>query len=187
VTDLLALPLFDPAHRALATRLAAFAADVIEPRAAAADTGDPVATGRDFIRAAADAGILPLFVAGGSTGHSACADLRAVCLAREAIAAASGLADSVSQCPHMHVKFFGQDLKRHSIMQWPLRLKRPRLVDDSLWGRPSAGIPGAERFERDAKSRRAPRQRHAKPRPNFPQRRRAFGHRSRRCHRSAAN
>jgi acyl-CoA dehydrogenase len=95
LTDLLALPLFEPAHRALAERLAAFAADVIEPRAAAADTGDPVAIGRDFIRAAADAGILPLFVAGGATGDGARADLRALCLAREAIAAASGFADSV--------------------------------------------------------------------------------------------
>ena len=92
-----------------------------------------------------------------------------------------------AQGPHMHVEFVGQDLKRHSIMSWPLRLQRPRLTDDSLWRGPSAGIPGSECFDRDAKSRRALRVGQTKPRPNLPQVRGAFGHRSRRCHRSAAD
>ncbi len=54
-----------------------------------------------------------------------------------------------AQRPHMHVEFVGQDLKRHAIMQWSIRLQRPCLVDDGLWRGPSAGIPGAERFERN--------------------------------------
>ena len=56
-----------------------------------------------------------------------------------------------AQRPHVHVEFVGQDLKRHSIMQWPLRLQRPRLADDSLRRGPSAGIPGAECLESDTK------------------------------------
>ena len=74
-----------------------------------------------------------------------------------------------AQRPHMHVELVGQDLKRHSIMQRPLRLQRPRLADDSLWRGPSAGIPGAERFDGDAKSRRALRLGQAEPRPDLPQ------------------
>ena len=41
---------------------------------------------------------------------------------------------------HMHVEFIGQDLKRHPIMQCPLRLQRPRFVDDSHWRGSSARI-----------------------------------------------
>ena len=45
-----------------------------------------------------------------------------------------------SQCPHMHVEFVGQDLKRHPIIRWPLRLRHPRLADDGLWRvRPEVG------------------------------------------------
>ena len=55
----------------------------------------------------------------------------------------------------MHVEFVGQDLKRHAIMFWPRRRQRPCLVDDGFWRGPSAGIPGAECFERDTKSRGA--------------------------------
>ena len=76
-----------------------------------------------------------------------------------------------AQRPHMHVEFVGQDLKRHSIMRWPLRLQRPRLADDSLRRGPSAGIPGAERFDGDTKSRRALRLGQAEPRPDLSQRR----------------
>jgi hypothetical protein len=38
-----------------------------------------------------------------------------------------------AQGPHMHMEFVGQDLKRHSIRQRPLRFQRPRLANDSLW------------------------------------------------------
>lgn len=72
-----------------------------------------------------------------------------------------------SQCPHMHVEFVGQDLKRHSIMQRPLRLQRPRLANDSLRREPSAGIPGTECFDRDSKGRRALRLGQAELRSNF--------------------
>ncbi len=94
MTDLTALPFFDEPHRAIVERLQRFARDVIEPRAGEADTADPVAAGREFVRDAAVHGILPLFVAGGGTDGRK-PDLRTLCLARDAIAGASSFADSV--------------------------------------------------------------------------------------------
>lgn len=87
----LSLPFLESAHRVLHARLAMFARDAIEPLAAAAERGDPVEAGRRFIARAADAGVLPLFC---GEGHAA-PELRSLCLAREAIAASSGFADSV--------------------------------------------------------------------------------------------
>jgi acyl-CoA dehydrogenase len=88
---MLTLPLFDPAHRDVAARFTAFAREAVEPFAAAAEDGDPIAAGRAFIDRAAEAGLLSYFVGDGRTGP----ELRALCLAREAIAASSGFADSV--------------------------------------------------------------------------------------------
>jgi hypothetical protein len=76
----------------------------------------------------------------------------------------------------MHVKFVRQGLKRHSIMQWPLRLERPGLVDDSLRRGPSACVPGAECFERDPKSCRALCLGQAEQRADLPQGRDVLGH-----------
>jgi acyl-CoA dehydrogenase len=85
------LPFFEPEHERLAERVRAFARDAVEPLAAAAETGSPVAAGRRFIDLAAEAGLLSLFV-----GDGRCAPaVRPLCLAREAIAACSGFADSV--------------------------------------------------------------------------------------------
>jgi acyl-CoA dehydrogenase len=89
--ELLTLPLFEPEHRELAARFEAFARDAVEPFAAAAEDGDPIAVGRGFIDRAAAAGLLSIFVGAGRTGPA----LRPLCLAREAIAACSGFADSV--------------------------------------------------------------------------------------------
>ena len=88
---MLDLPIFDPSHRDLAARCAAFARDAVEPFAAAAEDGDPIEAGRGFIDRAAAAGLLPVFVGDGQAGPA----LRPLCLAREAIAASSGFADSV--------------------------------------------------------------------------------------------
>jgi acyl-CoA dehydrogenase len=88
---MLTLPLFDPAHRDLAARFDAFARDAVEPFAGAADAGDPLEAGRGFIDRAAAAGLLSIFVGDGQTAPA----LRPLCLAREAIAACSGFADSV--------------------------------------------------------------------------------------------
>jgi acyl-CoA dehydrogenase len=94
LTDPLSLPFFEPGHRVLAARLSAFAGDVVEPRARSADEStNPVAAGREFIAAAAEHEILPLFVASG--GDGAPLSLRSLCLARERIAASSAFADSV--------------------------------------------------------------------------------------------
>ena len=52
---MLSLPFFEPAHRALSTRLDAFARESVEPFTAAADEGDPIAAGRGFLDRAAAA------------------------------------------------------------------------------------------------------------------------------------
>jgi hypothetical protein len=54
-----------------------------------------------------------------------------------------------------HVELVCQDLEEHSILPGALRLQRPCLGDDCVWRGPSAGIPGAQRFQRDTKGRRA--------------------------------
>ena len=86
---MLTLPLFDPAHRDVAARFASFAREAIEPCAAAAEDGDPIAASRGFIDRAAEAGLLSYFVGNGRTGP----ELRALCLAREAIAAYEGTSE----------------------------------------------------------------------------------------------
>ncbi len=88
---MLTLPFFDAAHRDVVLRVGAFVRDAVEPFATEADAGDPIGAGRGFIDRAAAAGLLPLFVGDGQNGP----ELRALCLAREAIGASSGFADSV--------------------------------------------------------------------------------------------
>ena len=85
------LPFFDQAHDELSNRLETFARECIEPYAADAERGDPVAAGRGFVESAAAQGVLPLFVGEGGHGPA----VRPLCLAREAIAARSAFADSV--------------------------------------------------------------------------------------------
>jgi hypothetical protein len=85
-----------------------------------------------------------------------------------------------AQRPHMHVKFVGQDLKRHPIRQWLFRLERLCSADDNRWRYPSAGIPCAEGFDSDTKGRRA--ERWSPVRISF---RTEADLESRRCHRSA--
>lgn len=86
------LPFFDRGHAELAQRLEAFARAEVEPIAESAERGDVVAAARSIVaRAAAAKHVLPLFVADGPSPLS----LRALCLAREAIASHSGFADSV--------------------------------------------------------------------------------------------
>jgi acyl-CoA dehydrogenase len=89
------LPFFDRRHEELASRVEAFAASDIRPHAAAADTGDVDAAGRAFIAALAQASILRLLVPKAHGGDADTLDLRSICLAREQLAAASGVADSV--------------------------------------------------------------------------------------------
>src|SRR4051812_6335358 len=85
------LPFFEPEHDTITERVRTFARQAIDPLAASAECGSPVDAGRRFIDAAADAGILPLFVGDGRRAPA----VRSLCLAREAIAACSGFADSV--------------------------------------------------------------------------------------------
>ena len=79
------LPLFDDSHRALHRRLQGISSR-FAPIAARGEAGDEDEAGREAIRACAELDLCELPLAG---------SLRSVCLAREAIAAASGLADAV--------------------------------------------------------------------------------------------
>jgi len=88
---MLDLPFFDRSHADLAQELAHFALDDVAPVAAALEQGDLSASARSVISRAAARNILRLFVADGTAAPS----LRALCLARESIAAQSGFADSV--------------------------------------------------------------------------------------------
>jgi acyl-CoA dehydrogenase len=83
------LPLFDAHHRSLSGRLSGPALEPLASRAAEAE-GDVVEAGREAVRLLAAAGLFDLLVPAAGLP-----DLRAVCLARESLAAASAFADSI--------------------------------------------------------------------------------------------
>ncbi|MGH6884779.1 MAG: acyl-CoA dehydrogenase family protein [Geminicoccales bacterium] len=91
-SSILELPFFEQRHRDLWKRLRAVATE-IAPLAERGESGNVDETGREAIRVCADRGLCRLLVPREHGGDGL--DLRAVCLAREAIAASSGLADSV--------------------------------------------------------------------------------------------
>lgn len=86
------LPLFDDRHRRLHARLAAIAAP-LDAIASRGEAGEVDAAGREAIASCVEFGLTRLFVPEQFGGDSP--DLRSVCLAREALASASGLADAV--------------------------------------------------------------------------------------------
>jgi acyl-CoA dehydrogenase len=89
---MITLPLFDERHRALYARLH----DVrtrLEPIAARGEAGEEDQAGRDAIRACAELGLCRLLVPSDFGGDGL--DLRSLCIAREALAGASGLVDGV--------------------------------------------------------------------------------------------
>lgn len=88
------LPFFDEPHRALAVRLERFVTERIEPHAAVADAGDPNEAARGFLAACASEGLSKILVPSAYGGVNPAVDLRSLCLAREAIASSSALADS---------------------------------------------------------------------------------------------
>lgn len=90
---MLNLPFFDHRHGELAARLETTIASLIEPRAADAESEVDEAA-REFMRAFAAHGLLDLLIPSASNA-AAPPDLRSICLAREALARASGVADSV--------------------------------------------------------------------------------------------
>jgi acyl-CoA dehydrogenase len=92
--SLLDLPFFDDRHRALAGRIGSFVTAHVEPRAAFADADDPQIAARAFLFELGREGFLKIFVPSAFGGTDATPDLRSVCLAREAIASSSALADS---------------------------------------------------------------------------------------------
>jgi acyl-CoA dehydrogenase len=89
------LPFFERRHHDLASRVETFAAAEIRPRASEAESGDVDEAGRAFIAALAKASLLRLLVPKAHGGDADTPDLRSICLAREQLASASGVADSV--------------------------------------------------------------------------------------------
>ena len=89
---MITLPLFEERHRALYAQLAGVRAQ-LEPIAVRGETGEVDLAGRDAIRISADLGLCRLLVPTAFGGEGL--DLRAVCVAREALAGGSGLVDAV--------------------------------------------------------------------------------------------
>lgn len=89
---MLALPFFDDSHRALASRMAALR-PTFEDIAARGEAGEIDDAGLEAIRVCAAHGLCRFLVPSQFGGDGL--DLRALCLIREALAADSGLADSV--------------------------------------------------------------------------------------------
>ena len=89
---MITLPLFEERHQALHASLAHVRAE-LEPIAARGEAGEVDEAGRDAIRTAADLGLCRLLVPTAFGGEGL--DLRAVCVAREALASGSGLVDAV--------------------------------------------------------------------------------------------
>ena len=85
------LPLFDERHRALQTRLENLTS--LEAITARAEAGDVDAAGRDALRECAGLGLCRLLIPAEFGGDGL--DLRSVCIAREALASASGVTDAV--------------------------------------------------------------------------------------------
>ena len=105
------LPFFTPEHRALASDLHSFVAQVIEPRAA--EVSDVDGHLREMVASLAESGLLSYAVASPGTK----VDVRALCLIREALSYSSALADlafvmqglgtyAISQAAPEHVRDF---------------------------------------------------------------------------------
>jgi acyl-CoA dehydrogenase len=88
------LPFFEERHGKLAGEVEQLASQ-IGPRAADADAGDVNAAARELLAVLARAGLLRLLAPAGAAEDASSLELRALCLARERLAFASGLADSV--------------------------------------------------------------------------------------------
>ena len=84
-------PFFDPSHREFAARLAAWTSEVVAPLAD--DEGDPDLTVTEFVRWLGKGGWLKHVVPAAYGGASETLDVRSLCLARETLAYAAGLAD----------------------------------------------------------------------------------------------
>ena len=82
--------------------------------------------------------------------------------------------------PSYHGYRFPPEITSHAVWLYHRFCLSFRDAKDLLahWRGPSAGIPGAECFESDTKSRRALRLGQAEPRPDLPQRRYRASHRS---------
>ena len=117
----LAWPFFDERHRALARELEAFAASALPPLLAGGeDDLDAVyaCVGR-IVRALGTAGLLRLTVPAAYGGLHEQLDARSLCLARETLARASGLADfafAMQGLGSAPVTLFGTDAQKRALL-----------------------------------------------------------------------
>lgn len=126
----LALPFYEPGHAAYARRIAAWCqaqAELWERADRGADRGDPDAAARDILRRLGEDGWLAfLDPSPGATDPERGGDLRALCLAREALAYSHDLADHT---------FSIQALAATPILLHGSKAQRQRYLPDMARGR----------------------------------------------------
>lgn len=123
VTDarVLEWPFFDDAHRAFAASVARFASGEVAPIVERADAGlDAVYEAvRTLVRALGQAGLLRACVPAEYGGLRPQVDVRSLCLARETLAAESGLADfafAMQGLGSVPVTLFGTDAQKRHVL-----------------------------------------------------------------------
>jgi acyl-CoA dehydrogenase len=114
-------PFFDDGHRAFATEVDAWSARALQPliRDADADLDSVYRCVRDLVRALGDAGLLRACVPALYGGAREQVDVRSLCLARETLAHASGLADfafAMQGLGSAPVALFGSDAQKREIL-----------------------------------------------------------------------
>jgi acyl-CoA dehydrogenase len=127
------LPFFTPEHRNLATSIATFVQREIEPRAA--DERDADARAREYINLLAAAGVLGYAVATPGTKL----DVRALCLAREAFAYSSPLADLAFVMQGLGTYAISQAAPEHVREFWLSRAREGKAIAAFALTEPEAG------------------------------------------------
>jgi acyl-CoA dehydrogenase len=117
----LAWPFFDADHRAFAADVEHWVADALPRLSIDADADLDVTYQhvRKLVRALGDAGLLRACVPAGCSGLRADVDVRTLCLARETLARASGLADfafAMQGLGSVPVSLFGNDGQKQAVL-----------------------------------------------------------------------
>jgi acyl-CoA dehydrogenase len=114
-------PFFDDGHRGFVAAVDAFALREV-PRlveGAARDTDAVYRCVRELVRALGDAGLLRACVPAAFGGMHERVDVRSLCLAREALAHANGLADfafAMQGLGSVPISLFGSDAQKHDVL-----------------------------------------------------------------------
>lgn len=127
------LPFFTAEHRNIATGIATFVQDEIEPHAS--DEGDAEARLRDYVRILGEAGVLEYVVAAAGTKL----DARAICLIREALAYSSPLADLAFVMQGLGTFAITQAAPEHVREFWASRASKGKAIAAFALTEPGAG------------------------------------------------